>query len=467
MNSCEVDKFERVIEADVCIGCGGCATVEKNIEMKFDSRGLLQPKGSVRDSTRVSNVCPFATSRNEDAIGAALFGSEGVSHDVRIGYYRSVYVGHVAEEAFRSRGSSGGFVTWILTELLNRGLIDGVIHVKSSIEEGVIFEYGVSTTIDEIIDGAKSKYYPVHFDKVIKKIKGNGRRYAFVGVPCFVKSIRLICEKDEVLKSQISYCIALFCGHMKSANYSQFISGQVGILPHELRSIDFRVKNPSAPANRYGFSVEYSRNGAMLRRSLSNSKLYGVDWGLGYFKPKACDWCDDIVGELADVSSGDAWLPGYVSDPGGNNVVIVREKVIDEIIREGQKSTVLRLDVKTPNEVQESQEGNYRHRREGLLVRMENAERKGTWYPEKRIFCDVSNISIRRRNLYLHREYISRLSHDVFLASDKKPLLFAMRMSIPEIKYYWLSSRLVRGLAKLSIQFCRLTARMAIYWVYK
>jgi len=467
MNSCEVGKFERVIEADVCIGCGGCATVEPDIEMKFDSRGLLQPQGSARDSTRVSTVCPFATSRNEDAIGAALFGSESVSHDVRIGYYRSVYVGHVAEKAFRSRGSSGGFVTWILTELLNRGLIDGVIHVKSSIEEGVVFGYGVSTTTDEIIDGAKSKYYPVHFDKVIKKIKGDGRRYAFVGVPCFVKSIRLICEKDEVLKSQISYCIALFCGHMKSANYSQFISGQVGILPYELRSIDFRVKDPSAPANRYSFSVDYSRNGAMLRRSLSNSKLYGVDWGLGYFKPKACDWCDDIVGELADVSSGDAWLPGYVSDPGGNNVVVVRAKVIDEIVREGQKSAVLRFDVKTPNEVQESQEGNYRHRREGLLVRMENAEREGTWYPEKRILCDVSNISIRRRNLYLHREYISQLSHDAFLASDKKPLLFAMRMFIPEIKYYWLSSRLVRGLAKLSIQFCRLTARIATYWLYK
>ena len=33
-----------------------------------------------------------------------------------------------------------------------------------------------------------------------------------------------------------------------------------------------------------------------------------ADWGMGIFKLGACDYCDDIVGETADISFGDAWL---------------------------------------------------------------------------------------------------------------------------------------------------------------
>ena len=82
-----------------------------------------------------------------------------------------------------------------------------------------------------------------------------------------------------------------------------------------------------------------------------------MDWGLGYFKPKACDWCDDIVGELADVSSGDAWLPGYVKDPGGNNIVIVRSPEIHEIISSGIEHGELSFSNGTVEDVVLSQSG--------------------------------------------------------------------------------------------------------------
>ncbi|MGC9322644.1 MAG: Coenzyme F420 hydrogenase/dehydrogenase, beta subunit C-terminal domain, partial [Kosmotogaceae bacterium] len=62
------------------------------------------------------------------------------------------------------------------------------------------------------------------------------------------------------------------------------------------------------------------------------SDFYGYNWGYGFFKYKACDYCDDVVSETADVSVGDAWLPEYVNDSGGTNVVIVRNPVIKKII---------------------------------------------------------------------------------------------------------------------------------------
>ena len=38
------------------------------------------------------------------------------------------------------------------------------------------------------------------------------------------------------------------------------------------------------------------------------------DWGAGFFQNPACDACDDVVAETADMSFGDAWVEPYASD---------------------------------------------------------------------------------------------------------------------------------------------------------
>lgn len=441
--------------------------MDGGLQMKLDNAGLLKPEGEMDSLDTLSEVCPFAASKDEDAIGADLFGARGMPYDERIGYYRSVYVGHVEDDEVRSKGGSSGFVTWLLIELLERGLVHGVVHVRAAERGGSLFEYGVSRTKGEVLEAAKSKYHPAHFDEAIRTIRGDGNRYAFVGVPCFVKSLRLLCGEDNVLDSQIRFCIALFCGHMKSSSYSEFIASQVGVRPDELTSMEFRVKDPTAPANRYKFSVEAAKSGSTVRRSLPNRNLYGLDWGLGYFKPKACDWCDDIVGELADISSGDAWLPDYVGDPGGNNVVIVRSADLQEIVGNGRADGSLTFDEKTADDVYASQAGNYRHRREGLSVRVANAEREGVWHPRKRVEPGDYKVSDDRRELYNHRERLSSSSHIVFSGVRKNPLAFAVRMGAAEIKYYRLNKRLFRGSAKLAIQVGRLAVRLLRYRVFR
>ena len=37
------------------------------------------------------------------------------------------------------------------------------------------------------------------------------------------------------------------------------------------------------------------------------------DWGAGFFQNPACDWCDDVVAETADIAFGDAWVEPYSS----------------------------------------------------------------------------------------------------------------------------------------------------------
>lgn len=468
MNKSRNFPIVHVLEGGYCIGCGGCAAIDNAVSIKLDPYGLLKPEGDFTRGFEASDVCPFSAKRNEDEIGAAQFGADNAYHDDRIGYFQAIFVGHVSVGTYRNRGGSSGFVTWLLVELMERGLIDGVIHLKSSEgPSGRLFEYGVSSTIEEVVSCAKSKYYPSHFDEAVKKIKGDGRRYAFVGVPCFVKSVRLLCESDEVLSSQIVFCIALFCGHMKSTAYAEFISGQIGIPPGAIKTIDFRVKDFSRPANRYSVSVHGEIDGEKVTRTKPTSSLYGMDWGLGYFKPKSCEWCDDIVGELADVSSGDAWLPTHVTDPGGNNIVVVRSSLLREIVLSGIEDGELLFSSSSPEDVFASQAGNYRHRREGLAVRVIQAEESNQWHPTKRIYPDRYVIEDSRVRLYEQRGKLSEISHELFLKSRKRPLFFAMKMLPHEIYYYHLSGRLARGTVKVAIQLAALLYRTVKYKILK
>lgn len=110
-----------------------------------------------------ARICPFSNhGPNEDDIGNKYYGAAN-QHDSRIGYYSGLYVGHAEEEEFRARGSSGGMLTWILTELIRTGKVDAVVHVKKADNphDGILFRYAVSKTPDEVQAGAKSRYYPV------------------------------------------------------------------------------------------------------------------------------------------------------------------------------------------------------------------------------------------------------------------------------------------------------------------
>lgn len=457
MNNTSPSEIEKVIQGGYCIGCGGCASSEPAVSMQLDTFGLLQPVGKFENPNAAGQRCPFASTQTEDELANHLFSTHKANHHPATGYFNQVYVGHVTTGPYRQTGSSSGFVSWLLVTLLEQHLIDGVIHVTQDCDQR--FAYGVSTTPEQVLSGAKSKYYPVHFDQVIKQVRGDGKRYAFVGLPCFIKSLRLICAQDPRLNAQITCCISLFCGHLKSARYAEFLASQVGVRKAEFKAIDFRVKSNKYPASRYQFSVTARINGLEQNRRAFSSDLYGSDWGLGYFKPKACEWCDDIVGELADISCGDAWLPDYVKDPAGHNILVVRTGWLQELIETAQNEQALSLHTHPPEQVYASQAGNFRHRRDGLGIRVREADQKGLWHPQKRQIHQQKTVSKSRAKLYRQREKLSAKSHHAFAASQGSPFRFAMKMIPGEIYYYWLNRRLTKNSIKLILQLMRLLMR--------
>lgn len=197
--------------------------------------------------------------------------------------------------------------TWLLYELIRTSRVDYIINVRAESEKSStgapLFSYTVRNTVESIKSGAKSRYYPVELSGVLEEVLNTPGRFAIVGLPCFLKSVRLLQRNNHVLTERIQYCIGLVCGHLKSTRYSQSLAWQVGIEPNDLKSIDFRVKDPAAPANRYGTAFLSDKTNKVVQ----TNNLFGTDWSAGAFKYKACDFCDDVFAETADIVIGDAW----------------------------------------------------------------------------------------------------------------------------------------------------------------
>ena len=56
------------------------------------------------------------------------------------------------------------------------------------------------------------------------------------------------------------------------------------------------------------------------------------------FKYKACDFCDDVFAETADVVVGDAWIPKYLTQ--GNSLVVTRSSLFDSLINKYTKRVI-------------------------------------------------------------------------------------------------------------------------------
>ncbi len=360
-------------------------------------------------------LCPFGSgAKNEAEIAKKIF-SDTCKHNSQVGHYNGVFAGHVAEGEFRKRGSSGGMGTWVLNELLSKGLVDYVVHVKSESAgqdlNSIPFKYQVSETLEETQQGGKSRYYPIELSEALTIVRSQPGRYAIVGLPCFIKSIRLLQAQDAILAERIQYCVGLVCGHLKSAHYAESLAWQMGIPPKELEGIDFRIKDPSQPANRYS---TYAK-GRCGEKVLPTNQLFGADWGAGAFKYKACDFCDDVFAETADVVLGDAWLPEYVKDSYGTNVVVTRNQDIQQLIVNARTDGRLEMDDMDVDKAVQSQDAGLRHRKVAIGYRIHCAQTEGSWVPPKRTDPAKTlspRYEMKRQRL---RTELRALSHEAFL----------------------------------------------------
>ncbi|QPF75102.1 hypothetical protein G8A07_20740 [Roseateles sp. DAIF2] len=403
-----------VAEKGFCIGCGACTVSNGSAKIDFNEYGELTVKmnsASAAQSMAVDKVCPFSTSApSESVLAEAEFAKlPGISRGEEVGFYSGLYAAY--SHKHRSAGSSGGIATWLLGKLLDTNKVDKVIAVGRTADGDRFFDFKVISNSEELSTTATSFYYPVSYDRILKYVLENPGRYAITGVPCFHKALRQLKREHPLLRERIVYQIGIVCGQMKSALYLEYLTRRSG-MERVAEDACFRRKNPLARADEYYFEASAtSQDGEHFVKRIGNREI-GANWGMGLFKPKACDFCDDVFAETADIAIMDAWLPKYVTDGLGTSLVVTRSAEINDILETARESELWaeRVDEQS---VMESQRGGLNHRRAGLRYRLALAA--GTAVPSKRVLPH-KNFGVFFKLEQKLRERLRRKSREAMLA---------------------------------------------------
>lgn len=412
--------INEVVQNNFCVGCGNCAFLDKS-RYQLNENSLVEVvtgKLEVESKDKILNsVCPFSEfAKNEDDIAGSEY-RENDLFDPSIGFYNGIYAGWDNDETSRMLSSSGGLATFLIKELIRRKLVDAAIVVVYDELSPHGVKYKVVRDPLELEASRQSKYVVSSYLNVLEELVDVEGKYVFVGVPCYVKSLKLLMSQNPVIRERIAYTIAIFCGHQKTFSFPQYIGWNLGVQPDDLKMLNYRVKKK-------GFrSYEYFYQAVDKKNSLHEGVVTGIkwlDWGVGLFKLKACDICDDVTGETADIIFGDAWLRPYTLDYRGTNVLVCRNRELENILIESQKSGQITLIPESKETIVKSQAANYRHRKEGLISRIAYFKSKDMPYPVRRstLFHNFTE-NVKRRKLYIIRYELARRSHEAFERAKK------------------------------------------------
>lgn len=371
--------IDDIINDNFCTGCGVCISEDKSNTsyMDWDEDGFLRPilKES-SDRSLMERVCPFNIENKYDEDFLAQEFIEGYDfQDPSIGLYKNLYAGY--SKNFRQTSSSGGLATYIFEKLLQNKFVDALFIVR---EMNGRYGYQLFQCLDDIKNISKTRYYPVSLDTLFTEINKVDGTVAVSGVACFLKAIRLKQKYHPEYRQKIPFLVGIICGGLKSRFYTDFLAQSAGCVGEYLEP-EYRVKNASSFASDYKFSC---RDKYGERIHVVEMHKLGDMWGTGLFKSNACDYCDDVMTELADISLGDAWIKPYNQEGLGNSVIITRSKLADELIKKGLEENELNLDTISLAAVKSSQQGSFNHRHKGLLYRIRHAQKLGLKVPQKR-----------------------------------------------------------------------------------
>ena len=303
-----------------CTGCGLCKAIN-GLELKKDNKGFLHPNENFILSDRVCPVSGIHTSKLDET-------------DIW-GRNKAVYLGWSNDNKIRTKASSGGILTEIAKYLLCSNTVDAVIHIGADPNDPVKTKIYFSETPEDVVSHCGSRYCISSPLSELNRIE-KGKRYAFIGKPCDVVALRNYMELNPELNNSILYLLSFFCMGLPSDE------AQIKLLNKlECNGCTF---------------LDYRGNGwpgfatAVDKKGVSHQITYDESWGkiLGRDLMPACKLCIDGIGEMADITCGDAWYltkdhkPDF-SEHDGRNVIFARTSKGEQLLHEMHKQQIITL----------------------------------------------------------------------------------------------------------------------------
>ena len=291
-------RLDVVLEQDLCSGCGACAFVGRDhgvVMLDIPTVGR-RPVGT--------DALPTAL---KDEIVRACPGSQVTSPGwpeapersaLLVGPTEAIWEGWATDPELRWAGSSGGVVTALATYALE--VLGMALVVHTGMDDDV--PWGNRTVVsrdrDSLLSNSGSRYTTSSPVEALGLIESADRPCVFIGKPCDVAAVRELRRERPALDRNLGLVLSFFCAGTPPTGASLQLAAELGFRePAAISQVRYRGEGWP------GSFVVGSTDGH--RSELT----YDESWGRLARTPRQlrCTLCADGLGELADVTGGDAW----------------------------------------------------------------------------------------------------------------------------------------------------------------
>jgi coenzyme F420 hydrogenase subunit beta len=346
--------LEQVRRGELCTGCGLCAALSDNAFSLIEAgAGYLRPppkaalsptaEAAVKQACPGNRIPPWPT----DNPIHPYWGPIG-----------SGQTGHATDPDVRFLGSSGGVLTGLAIFALERGLVDGIVHVAADPAQPTRNCNVLSRDRASILGAAGSHYAPSSPLAQVDALLASGERYMLIGKPCDVSALSALGEIDPRVAQVFPYRLSFYCGGIPSfAGTDRFLAA-LGLAGLKLASFRFR-------GNGWPGLTE-----ARTAEGQTATMRYAESWGryLSAEVQYRCKICPDVVGGAADIAAADAWYSGETGYPtfeeqDGRSLVIGRSAAGQELLALARASGAIMLEDLAVQEIDLMQPSQARRKR--------------------------------------------------------------------------------------------------------
>lgn len=372
-----------------CVGCGSCMAVCPRDAVTVETcNALIHP---VVDKSKCHS-CGLCT-KNCPVIRNMYL--EPMNPDISqiIGRPLKAYVGFASNSRIRTNGASGGVATGLLKHLLDEEIIDYVVTAQ---QKKLIAQPVIIAESEELLEVQGSIYFPSYVTKVAKEILSNEGKYAVVGLPCQIDSLRRIEASYKKLRERTHVHVGLFCSHTNEYWYLSYLSSRY-------RDLGCAPLTASSRHGAWPGKVELKTSCGDI--SIPQPDFWGVLPQLHLSAPTGCLFCDNHMNIHSDISLGDVWLRQDRNDVGRSTVVAYSQRGLDVVETARRKGQVVLEQISLETLV-ESQLGNVVSKFVGVPLRRSLIRRSDVIDVLSRYAVDELLISI----LPLFNSYIGQRS---------------------------------------------------------
>ena len=355
--------MKKLIQREVkqlCHGCGLCQSIfPDQIKLNKEGNHILPEFKSHLSSFETKFFKKTCSGLNQSEVY-----NSAINHPVWGGFLQCK-TGFSTDKYIRSHSSSGGVLTAIAIFLVQKKLVDAIIHISADEVKPLENRVKVSKTLDQIKSSMGSRYSPsAPLENILQILEADHtKKYCFIGKPCDVRALRLLFKAKSMYKRQVPYLLSFFCAGVPSNQGVHNTLARLHIEPQQVNKLTFRGRG-------------WPGNFEVWTDSETLSLPYQEAWGelLGPTIHSRCKMCFDSTGEAADIISADVWEiddKGYpkFEDLDGVGLVLTRTKKGDEIVTEMEHNKNLTTEYYNIEQLKLIQRSQY-ERKASMLVRV-------------------------------------------------------------------------------------------------